>query len=150
MCARVCSFVWWSSSFVCVAFTIRSQRSLKDGVGGIVARVRRSFGATRICYRVSFSSAFSPHPPSLFASVASSSLGARLVSGFSPPWVVTQMVLSMLESTIKEVAQFSVYDLQPIAVVPTMRVPALFMHAEDDTLIGVHHVEKLAKARPKR
>jgi predicted alpha/beta-fold hydrolase len=86
----------------------------------------------------------------LFASVASSSLGARLVSGFSPPWVVTQMVLSMLESTIKEVAQFSVYDLQPVAVVPTMRVPALFIHAEDDTLIGVHHVEKLVKARPKR
>ena len=81
-----------------------------------------------------------------FPTLASDLTRQRLISGFSPPWFVTQMVLGMLDKSVRAVAGFSVYELSPVSTAAIMHVPALFLHAEDDNLIGKHHVERLVRA----
>ena len=80
-----------------------------------------------------------------FPTLASDLTRQRLISGFSPPWFVTQMVLGMLDKSVRAVAGFSVYELSPVSTAAIMHVPALFLHAEDDNLIGKHHVERLVR-----
>ena len=82
----------------------------------------------------------------LIPTLASDLTRQRLISGFSPPWFVTQMVLGMLDKSVRSVAGFSVYELSPVSTAAIMHVPALFLHAEDDNLIGKHHVERLVRA----
>ena len=70
----------------------------------------------------------------------------RLIGGFSTPWVVTQAVLHFLETTILETAKFNISDLKPIDHVGDCATPALFLHAEDDSLVGISHMEALVRS----
>lgn len=68
---------------------------------------------------------------------------SRLIGGFSTPWVVTHAVLHFLESTISSVANFSIGDLKPVACIGLCRTPALFLRAEDDSLVSMSHMDSL-------
>ncbi|KAJ1451086.1 Alpha/Beta hydrolase protein [Pelagophyceae sp. CCMP2097] len=70
----------------------------------------------------------------------------RLIGGFSTPWVVTQAVLLFLESTISDIAGFSIVDLKPVSFAGQCAAPALFLHAEGDSLVGLPHLEVLVRA----
>ena len=70
----------------------------------------------------------------------------RAVGGFSTPWVVARGALMLLEGSVAEKAGVSLADLRPVAHAPACEPPALFLHAEDDALVGLPHVESLVKA----
>jgi hypothetical protein len=84
-------------------------------------------------------------PYSDFEQLALDVTEQKLGIGASSAWVVTQMVLSRIDTAVQETASFSIYDLRPIQHVESMKMPALFLHAKEDKLLSVNHIHDLMK-----
>eukprot|EP00630_Chrysocystis_fragilis_P005657 CAMPEP_0197387348 /NCGR_PEP_ID=MMETSP1165-20131217/463_1 /TAXON_ID=284809 /ORGANISM="Chrysocystis fragilis, Strain CCMP3189" /LENGTH=978 /DNA_ID=CAMNT_0042912665 /DNA_START=93 /DNA_END=3026 /DNA_ORIENTATION=+ len=69
----------------------------------------------------------------------------RLVGGFSAPWLVATAVLHFLQRTIRHRADLDIDTLRPLDHVKHCDAPALFLHADQDHLVKLDHVEDLVK-----
>ena len=56
------------------------------------------------------------------------------------------MTLKMLRQTIKKKANFDPRDVEPIHAAVIARLPLLLCHAEEDTIIPLHHAEDIFEA----
>lgn len=59
------------------------------------------------------------------------------------PKMMVSIGLRMIRKTIVSKAKFDINKLEPIAVVGSCFIPALFVHGESDTFIGSHHSHEL-------
>ena len=64
------------------------------------------------------------------------------------PSFVLSPAFRLLKSTIKEKAQFSLSDLNPMKAVPHLKVPAMFVVGVEDEVIPIEHTMQLFEAYP--
>ena len=64
------------------------------------------------------------------------------------PNFIANSIIEIIRKTILEKAKFDLMDIEPYAFAEKCFLPALFCHAEDDSLINIHHCYDLYNIYP--
>ena len=69
--------------------------------------------------------------------------------GIVVPGIVVSAAIALISRSVQNKAQFQISEINPLAHVPTVQVPALFVVGADDDFIPPHHSEDLIQAYAK-